>query len=310
MPSRNTFLKIIGVVIVIIIGVAIFLWGRSQNPGQTASGNANYASATAEPGESTGVAAQQAIMCVNERGVFVEVAWDRYLDQTTNTYLISHPQLNEMADGEYMMFEGEQSTEGMHDILSVIYPDGTFASAVGNNGLRLRDEGSFWRYSTLHAATCPANYIRVDDLLMVFAQNKRDNWTSQGMQGNSVTVWLSTGLVTFQPGEPIVLSEVQQRVVDGNADARCPTGNQALEENPLGDPQSYDLVIAQVGSSSCKTLILRGDVANWFEGARDGLRYRPSETRIFLVPLSWTENDMSNFLKAENISFSQLSMLP
>lgn len=258
-------------------------------------------------GGDTSTSPLQQSLCVSEGGNYVQVQWDAY--RNSQGYLIPREQLTQMANYTYLLFEGEHLEEGIHDILSVVFPDGSFSPQVGIDGLQLRDEGSFWVYPSQMATTCPARFTLVDNLLMVFAQDKRDNWTTQGMQGNPIRVFISTGTVVFQPGETITLSGEQRTIMDANAAARCPSGNAPLEENPLGDPQSSDLVVAQIGSSSCITLLVRGTEAVWFVGARDNIRYRPSETRVFLVPDNWTEADMTAFLNNQGITFNTIAQL-
>lgn len=68
---------------------------------------------------------------------------------------------------------------------------------------------------------------------------------------------------------------------------------------PPGDPSSFDLKIGTFGSEQCKTLIVYNGQANWFEGIRDGVRYRPSETNFFGVPTSWGPNEMLIFLNEQ-----------
>lgn len=274
--------------------IAAFLGGQPTAQPNTSQVN---------EGEEFAVNAEEQRELYVGHGEFIEVDWDAY--HNTQGYFIPREQLSLMASYGYLMFEGEQRTEGIHDILSVVFPDGTFSPQVGIGGFQLRDEGSFWRYEPRDEAL--PGYSLVDDLLMAFATDKRRNWNDQGMEGNPITVWLSSGEVTFLPDEPIELTAGQQALVNSNAEARCPTGNEPLEENPLGDPQSNDLVIAQIGSSSCITLLVRGDIVNWFDGPRDGIRYKPSETRVFLIPIDWDEDDMIAFLERAGIAYSAIS---
>lgn len=236
------------------------------------------------------------VSCVG-KGTYVEVSWNQF--RNGDHYLIPRSELTTMAAGTFLMFEGEQAKKGLHEILPVVAANGEFAPQVTNDGLKLY-QASFWRYATDDEGCIP-----VDDLLMVFAQDKRDNWTSQGMRGNPIKVWVSDGAVEFKPSEDISLTDAQMDIVDANAETRC-DADDAFEENPLGDPDSEDLVISQIGSSSCTTLLVRGDEAVYFTGARDGVRYRPAETRVFIVPTGWDEDDMRTFLKKEGITFSSL----
>lgn len=258
-------------------------------------------------GGDTSTSPLQQRLCVSEGGTYVEVQWDAY--RNNQGYLIPRDQLTRMANYTYLLFEGEHLEEGVHDILSVVFPDGTFSPQVGADGLQLRDEGSFWVYPSQMADTCPARFTLVDNLLMVFAQDKRNNWTRQGMEGNPIRVFVSTGTVIFQPGETITLSDDQRTMVDSNRQNRCPSGSEPIEENPLGDPQSYDVVNAQIGSYSCTTLLIRGTEAVWFTGARDNVYYSPAETRVFLVPSNWTEADMIAFLNSQGITFNTIAQL-
>jgi hypothetical protein len=238
--------------------------------------------------------------CVG-KGIYVEVVWNKF--RTGDHYLIPRSELTTMAADTFLMFEGEQAKKGLHEVLPVVAANGEFAPQVSNDGLSLY-QGSFWRYATNDEGCVPVN-----DLLMVFASDKRDNWTSQGMRGNPIKVWVSTGAVEFLPGEDVTLSDAQDELAINNADQRCPTGNVAYEENPLGNPESTELVVSQIGSSSCKTLLVRGETARYFTGARDGVSYRPAETRVFLVPVSWGEDEMRYFLEGQGISFNSLEAL-
>jgi hypothetical protein len=303
---RPNLLLVIGVILIVLIALAVRSSDLSLSDpfGDRPNSNAVASPIEVNEGEEFAVEETQAQIYVGH-GQYVEVDWNAY--RNPPGYLIPREVLSNMATAGYLMFEGEQRQEGIHDVLSVVFPDGSFAPQVGKNGLQLRDEGSFWHYE---ASFQPLpNYVLVDDLLMVFAKDKRRNWNVQGMEGNPIVVWLSSGEVTFAPTEEIVLSPTQGQIFSQNDAQRCPTGNEPLEENPLGDPQSHEMVVSQIGSSSCITLLVRGEVAFWFDGPRDGIRYRPVETRIFLLPIDWDEDDMREFLTREGISISALSKL-
>lgn len=285
---------IVAVAILAVIGANSLLADDNDND-KSATASSPNSEQNLEPGETVGVNERlQTQTCTNLSGEYVEVPWDTY--RQSFGYLIPQEQLTEMSGGSMLLiFEGEQHQEGVHDIMVVVYPDGDLGQAVGDNGLKLRDEGSFWRYETQLNSSCSGDFTTVDNLLMVFARDKRNNWVSQGMEGNPIDVWLSDGIKRFEPDQDIDLTDTQQTIADKNTEARCPK-NDPLQENPLGDPQGLTEVEAQIGSADCRTLLIRGTSATLFTGARDGVRYIPAQTSIYLLPDSWGTGEIQTWL--------------
>jgi hypothetical protein len=311
--NRPSIWRIVGALVIVAIVILVFaaLGGinLSRIPGLNSSSNGGNTSifdtdgTTTSDNSNNSSSSSSALYasCLGQ-GTYIEVAWDTY--RVADHYVIPRSQLTAMANGRFLMFEGEQSRQGLHEIMPVVATNGEFAPQVTNEGLSLY-QGSFWTYTDGDQGC-----VATDDLLMVFAHDKRANWTTQGMRGNPIKVWLSSGAVSFQPDEEVTLSDAQDTIAVDNSDQRCPTGNEVREENPLGDHDSSELVVSQIGSSSCQTLLVRGTTARYFMGARDGVSYHPNETRIFLVPASWGETEMRAFLNGQGISFNSIGQMP
>ncbi len=258
------------------------------------------ASKALEPGERAEVLPDTQVKNWVGHGDYIKLtATDWKSFRSGDGYLIPRNALSQWAGDGVLIFEGEQQDHGIHDVLVAVYTGNQFAPFVGDNGLRLRNQGSFWAFQGKVSDTQPQGYDNLDDKLMDFAQAKRKNWTSQGMRGAPIRVWLSTGTKVFQPGEAITLTDAQAQMAKGSENVRCPT-NEPLEENPFGAPTGDNSMVSQIGSYSCDTILIRGDAAVWFKGAKDGVAYSdPQNTRAFLVPLGWGEKEMIAWVKTK-----------
>lgn len=288
--NNNRFLNfsLVAVAGIALLGIGVALANpiKSTIDGLTGKSIGTVASHP-EPGENVAVAPVQKKLCVGDgtyAGSPIEIGTLLEITGDGTTYFITKEQLTTAANGQALIFEGEQQVEGIHDIMVVVYADGTFGEAVGDDGLRVRDEGSFWSEKAVMAESCPVGFRSADDELMKLARDKRVNWESQQMLGNPIRVWLSTGIVIYEPSEEIPLTAAQQSYVDSADATRCDLSG-PLEETPRGDPDGE----ASLGSSSCITVVIYpGEKAIYFTGARDGVTYKTGTDRAYLIPSDWS----------------------
>jgi len=249
------------------------------------------ASTTAEPSRRNETDEQaEDQLCVG-RGTYAGSPIEIGVYQNGATYFIPGEVLIDVADGNALLFEGEQQKEGTHDVMVVVLPDGTFGDAVGEDGLDVRDEGSFWRLEATMAPVCPDGYRPVDDELMKLARDKRQNWLSQGMRGNPIRVWLTEMVVIYQPEDEIPLTAEQESYANQAANERC-SFSVPYEETPRGDT----IGVASLGSSDCTTVVIYRNRAVWFEGARDGVPYETGTDRVFIIPATWSIDELEDWV--------------
>ena len=219
---------------------------------------------------------------------------DKFL-QSDGTYKVPVSWLENQAGGVYpILFEGEAfNAVGIHKICMV----GECPFANGTN--ILINQGSFW------ACQESSGGVTSDDLKMTFAMDKHKNWQEQGIKGNPIWVWVSTGGVKkFDAGVAPALSSAQEALVLKNAAERCPANTPAVLEVPFSDSSSDEdkVVVGAPGSYSCRTLFFGKVVpggkklAYYWRGARDNFSYVARGSFFYLVPESWGESDMQSFV--------------
>lgn len=239
-------------------------------------------------------------------GTYLE--WTKESDsyrQKDGTYLIPVQDLIDLDSGAYaILFEGEfYNSVGTHSIC--------YVTGIATNGCNIAsgkihiNQGSFWGYSLDSDGVLP------DDLLMVFAHDKWQNWHDQGIKGHLIEVFASTGTVSFAAGVEPKLSPSQKLIVDNNAAERCPSDSPVLLENPYSDAYSKDdqVVVGAPGSFACRTLFVGkltengALVAYYWRGAKDGFSYVAKATDFYLIPESWGEAEMKAFAVKLNAEF-------
>lgn len=239
-------------------------------------------------------------------GIYLE--WKDESDsyrQKDGTYLIPVQDLIDLDSGaRAILFEGEfYNSVGTH---SVCYVTGEFANGCKVEGGKIHiNQGSFWAYHANVKGVSP------DDLLMVFAHDKWQNWHNQGIKGNPMEIYISVKTAVFAEGEEPSLSPQQVIIADNNAAERCPADKPALLENPYSDTdaKTNPVVIGAPGSFSCRTLFIGkltadGDLVSYYwKGAKDGFSYVASATSFYLVPDSWGETEMKGFAETQKAAF-------
>lgn len=299
--GRLIVIGVLATVLLVAAGVLVYRAGYAAGDPPAGQGNTSVPP-TLQPGEKPEV--NQAAVSqtwLSQDGKYIDAImktkkqWQTY--KNGDGYLIPRADLTEWANGGALLFEGEQQQRNTHDVMLVIYADGTFAPVVGDNGLALRNQGSFWAYPTKQATSKPDGYDTADDLLMVFANAKREGWKPQGIS-LPIRVWLSTGTKVYQPSDPITLTQSQTNLVNTTNDQRCTAGSQPREENPFGVHDSGSGMISALGSYTCDTLIIRGNTANWWRGAMDNVPYTDAnQTHVFIVPQGWGTNEIAAWVK-------------
>lgn len=196
------------------------------------------------------------------------------------------------------VFEGEFfDTVGFHHICT-LFLEGSESECPVADGVFKINQGSFWSYDRDGKSA-------VEDVLMTFGHDKWQNWKQQEIVGNPIIVHLPTGLVKFSAGREPVLSDDQMAIVKWNAEVRCPEDTPILEV-PYSDATSIsdtDTVIGAPGSYSCRTLFVGQEnsgsdtVAIVWLGAKDGFQYLAKDARFFLLPNSWDETEIADFVK-------------
>lgn len=217
--------------------------------------------------------------------------------QNDGTYVVPVSWLYHQAGGVYpIIFEGESfDAIGIHKICMI--GECPFESEKDTN-IHI-NQGSFWACPEVsYGGNTP------DDLKLTFAMDKHKNWQEQGIKGNPIWVWVSTGGVKkFDAGVAPALSSVQKELVLQNATERCPANTAVVLEVPFSDAMSKDkIVVGAPGSYSCRTLFFGQVVpggkklAYYWRGARDNFSYVAKGAFFYLVPESWGESDMQNFV--------------
>lgn len=239
-------------------------------------------------------------------GVYLD--WVKGADlfrQSDGMYLIPVSYLTGLAnDAAAILFEGEYAESvGIH---SICYVTGDVAIKCNQNGGNMHiNQGSFWAYQNNPKGDLP------DDLLAVFAHDKWQNWKSQGINGNPIEVFLSTGIIKYAGGIEPTLSPDQVMIVDRNAADRCPADKPQILENPYSDAVNATdpVVIGAPGSYSCRTLFVGkltpdGNLVSYYwRGAKDGFSYVAAATSFYLIPESWGEKEMEAFVATLNAKF-------
>lgn len=303
--KKNRILLVIAIVLVSAIplsacnnknAAADGAWYLPWTWGDVKATYESNASTKLESGESASVNAevQKQICIALDGGIFAgHPAELGALDSATSTYLVSKDKIKASATQGALVFEGEQQREGNHDVLIVYFPDGTYNEAVGDNGLRVRDEGSFWNVIATMSGTCPSGYMTADQQVTKLVVEKYDNWYSQGITDTpTVTGWYTGGLKVYTNKSGVPVDSAQTEILSNAASARCDLSG-PLEEDPIGEPEGD----AAIGSSNCRTIVIDNGTAVWFMGARDKYPYINGQTRVFLVPTVWSQDQMTKWVK-------------
>src|SRR5688572_16218989 len=151
MPARRRNL-LIGIVVLIALIAACYFTGVMSKLGDGVSGattamNLQWpfgknnqevvgpAASNPEPGENVAVnEVVQDQTCVGD-GTYAGNPIEVGTFQEDGTYLIPRTVLTSIANGGALIAEAEQQVEGIHDVLMLVYPDGTFGEAVGDDGV-------------------------------------------------------------------------------------------------------------------------------------------------------------------------------
>lgn len=226
--------------------------------------------------------------------------------QADGTYMVPVEYLVGLApDSVALVFEGEYwDTVGEHHVCILVLNQEDYTNAcetVLEDGVEYFhiNQGSFWGYPL------DENGWAADDLLHLFAWNKWQNGQKQTPKKEwPIFVHMTTGDLSYDPGEEPDLTEIQQVYRDQAEEDRCPADAQPVLEEPYADSTGGHAVVGAPGAYNCLTLFVgrRSEggpvVALYWLGAKDEFGYWSEDASIYLIPLGWGEEDTQDWVDA------------